>query len=139
MKISSIFNSILLGLLFIFGPAAPAISQESESMGITPRSSTDHVILTWEAPTKNRDGTPLIDLAGYKIYYDRASHGYHERKPQKIVHLDNSELSCKKIDGRTKCTYTMTVPDLGRETHYFAIKAFNTSGRDSAFSNEAKK
>ena len=138
MKIISTFSSILLGLLFISGPAVSAVCQESESMDTIP-SSDDRAILTWEAPTKNTDGTPLLDLAGYKIHYEPVSRDYRKSKPQKIVYLGDSGLSCKKMDGRTKCTYTVTVPNLGKETHYFALKAFNTSGIDSDFSNEAKK
>ncbi len=28
-------------------------------------------ILSWTAPTTNEDGTPLTDLAGYKLYYSK--------------------------------------------------------------------
>ena len=27
------------------------------------------VTLSWDPPTTNADGTPLTDLAGYKVYY----------------------------------------------------------------------
>ncbi|MFQ5610302.1 MAG: putative Ig domain-containing protein, partial [Woeseiaceae bacterium] len=32
-------------------------------------SSTGSVTVSWTAPTLNADGTPLVDLAGYRIYY----------------------------------------------------------------------
>jgi len=32
-------------------------------------SSTSSAILIWDAPTTDSDGSPLNDLAGYKIYY----------------------------------------------------------------------
>ena len=32
--------------------------------------------LSWVAPSTNEDGTPLTDLAGYKIYYGTASGNY---------------------------------------------------------------
>ena len=32
--------------------------------------------LTWDPPTTNTDGTPLGDLAGYKIYYGQSSGNY---------------------------------------------------------------
>jgi hypothetical protein len=32
-------------------------------------STSNSVTLSWIAPTTNEDGTPLTDLAGYKIYY----------------------------------------------------------------------
>ncbi len=31
------------------------------------------ITLAWDAPTTNTDGTPLTDLAGYKIYYGPTS------------------------------------------------------------------
>jgi len=31
-------------------------------------------LLSWTAPTENSDGSPLTDLAGYKIHYG-SSHG----------------------------------------------------------------
>lgn len=34
------------------------------------------ISLSWIAPTENTDGTPLTDLAGYKIYYGPASGQY---------------------------------------------------------------
>jgi len=30
-------------------------------------------LLSWNAPSTNEDGTPLTDLAGYKIYYGTAT------------------------------------------------------------------
>ena len=35
-----------------------------------------NAFLQWEAPSTNDDGTPLTDLAGYKIYYGTASGNY---------------------------------------------------------------
>ena len=32
--------------------------------------------LTWNAPTTNIDGSPLTDLAGYKVYHSQASGVY---------------------------------------------------------------
>ena len=34
------------------------------------------ISLSWTAPTQNEDGSPLTDLAGYKIYYGQASGQY---------------------------------------------------------------
>jgi hypothetical protein len=138
MKTISIFSLILL-ILLISGPASPAICQVSASTGTTPSSSPDRAILTWEAPTKNTDGTPLLDLAGYKIYCEPASRDYRKSMPQKTVYLDDSGLSCKKNAGRTECTYILTVHHPNNEPLCFAVKAFNTSGIDSGFSNEARK
>ncbi len=39
-------------------------------------SSSNSATLTWDAPTTNVDGTPLTDLAVYKIYYGTALGNY---------------------------------------------------------------
>jgi ABC-type glycerol-3-phosphate transport system substrate-binding protein len=39
-------------------------------------SSSNSATLTWDAPTTNVDGTPLTDLAGYKVYYGTALGNY---------------------------------------------------------------
>src|SRR4030067_1427045 len=38
-------------------------------------------MLTWDAPTTNTDGSPLTDLAGYKIYYGDSSGQYSSTVP----------------------------------------------------------
>ncbi len=101
-------------------------------------------VLSWEAPTKNIDGTPITGLAGYNIYYDTVPQGYLKKAPRIKVSLEDRGLRCKKIDGRksekpdkTECTYTIS--NLGPETHYFAVTAYTRSGAESCFSNEVKK
>jgi hypothetical protein len=76
--------------------------------------------LTWEAPTTVSDGTPLTDLAGYKIYYGTSSGNYTE-----------------VIDAGNVTTYT--VGSLPPGTYYFAVTAYNGSGNESDYSNEASK
>jgi hypothetical protein len=60
------------------------------------------------------------DLAGYKLYYGTASHSYGSP-----IILGN------------KTTYT--VSGLGTTTYYFAVTAYNTSGKESGFSAEVSK
>ncbi len=127
-----------------------------------PKEALTSATLTWEAPTKNTDGTPISSLAGYKIYYDTVSQGYRNKQPKITVTLEDSGLCCKKIGDnkkpdekqarqvkleqqkkkqdqpdKTECTYTIS--DLDPGTHYFAVRAYSRSGAESDFSNEAKK
>ncbi len=78
--------------------------------------------LSWTSPTQNSDGSPLIDLAGYKIYYGTATGNY-----QNNVQIDNPGLTTYVVENLTPTTY------------YFVSTAFNSSGVESAFSNEAIK
>jgi len=41
-----------------------------------PAAFASVVTLSWNAPTTSADGTPLTDLAGYKIYYGTSSRAY---------------------------------------------------------------
>jgi fibronectin type 3 domain-containing protein len=86
--------------------------------GITyPGSAT----LSWDAPTLNADGSPLTDLAGYKIYYGTSSRSY----------------SVVLISMGTATSYV--VSNLANGTYYFAVTAINNSGGESDFSNEVIK
>lgn len=77
------------------------------------------VNLSWVAPTENTDGSPLLDLAGYEIYWGSESGSYPDS-----FNISNPGIT------------TYTVENLTVGTHYFAIKATNSAGIASTFSNE---
>ena len=84
------------------------------------QAALGNITLNWNAPTQNTDGSPLMDLAGYKIFYGTSSGNYdHE------IHLDNPSMTTYVVDN--------LVPD----TYFFAAKSFNSSGMDSDYSGEA--
>lgn len=60
------------------------------------------------------------DLAGYKVYYGTTSRSY-----------------TTSIDVGNQTTYTVT--GLGFGTYYFAVTAYDISGNESGYSNEASK
>ena len=74
------------------------------------------VTLSWQPPTQNADGTPLMDLAGYNIYVGTGSDNYDYRQ----VRLDNPGLTAYVVENMNPGTY------------YFAATAFNSSGVESA-------
>ena len=78
--------------------------------------------LSWTPPTQNSDGSPLTDLAGYKIYYGNESGNY-----QTSIQIDNPGIA------------TYVVENLTPNTYYFVSTAFNFDAVESAFSNEAVK
>jgi F5/8 type C domain/Domain of unknown function (DUF5060)/Fibronectin type III domain len=75
------------------------------------------VQLAWDAPVQ-ANGTPVSNVAGYKLYYGSQSGQY-----QTVVSV-----------GLTT-TYTMKDLSAG-PTYYFAVKAYDSTGTESAFSNE---
>jgi hypothetical protein len=78
------------------------------------------VELSWQAPTENEDGSPLTDLAGYKVYWGTTPGEY----PNSIT-IDNPGVM------------TYLVDNLAANTYYFVATAFNTDGTESAPSDMA--
>ena len=78
--------------------------------------------LTWMPPTTNTDGSPLNNLAGYKVYWGTSLGNY----PNSTT-LSNPGLT----------SYVVT--NLAPGTYYFVATAFNSSGVESSFSSAATK
>ncbi len=83
--------------------------------------ASDVAVLTWDPPTTNVDGSPLTDLAGFKVYYGTSSRTY-----------------TGSIDVGNVETYTVSGLPKG-QTYYFAVTAYDTSGNESDYSNEVSK
>lgn len=109
----------------------PAVADTAPSSGTTTSgsgtsvttpptsSSNSSVTFNWVAPTENNNGSPLTNLAGYKIHYGTASQDYTQ-----VVALNNPSLSRYVLDS------------LPHGTYYFAITAYNTAGIESSLSGE---
>lgn len=63
--------------------------------------------LAWQPPTENEDGTPLTDLAGYRIYYGTSSGKYSEE-----VLLDSPGLTSYVIDNLAPGTYFLVMTSI---------------------------
>ncbi len=82
--------------------------------------------LEWDAPTTNEDGTPLTDLAGYKLYYGPSSGNY-------TGSIDVEDTTSVEIATIIDVIYeTLPVSD----TVCFAVTAYDTLGNESDYSNE---
>ena len=77
------------------------------------------VTLQWQPPTENTDGTPLTDLAGYRIYY-----GVDPADLSDLIKLPNPGLT------------TYVVEELTPNTWYFAMTSVNDRGQESDLSNQ---
>ena len=74
--------------------------------------------LTWEPPTQNTDGSPLTNLAGYRIVY-----GSSAQQLTQTIQVANAGLS------------SFVVENLAPGTYYFAVRAYASSGAESSDSN----
>ena len=81
---------------------------------------TSSVTLTWMPPTENTDGTPLTNLAGYRLRYGPQSGNYTN-----VVTLANPGLATYVLGG------------LATGTYYIVISAYSQTGVESSYSNEA--
>jgi hypothetical protein len=79
--------------------------------------ATGNVSLMWQAPTLNADGTPLTDLAGYRIYYGRSAEALSQ-----IADINSVGIT------------SYVIGNLSPGNWYFAIKAHNSNGVESDLS-----
>jgi hypothetical protein len=86
------------------------------------QAATGTATVSWTPPTARTDGTPLTDLAGYKVHYGTTLGSY----PNVIV-IDNAGVT------------TYVVENLAPATYYFVTTAFDTTGAESDYSNVASK
>lgn len=85
---------------------------------VPPGSAT----LSWVPPTQNTDGSALSDLAGYRISYGTSS---------------TALTSTIQVAAAGATGYTVT--NLAPGTYYFAVRAYNSGGRESANSTVLNK
>ncbi|MEW6381104.1 MAG: biotin/lipoyl-containing protein [bacterium] len=88
----------------------------SSAWAIRAIAGDGQIQISWISPTKNVDGTPLLDLAGYDIYRGTT----REEQKEKI----NRELisECSYIDSGLK----------NGQTYYYVVRAVDFSGNPSA-------
>jgi fibronectin type 3 domain-containing protein len=84
--------------------------------------ATGSATLSWTPPTQNTDGSPLSNLAGYRVYWGQTQGNYSNS-----VTVGNAGLSRYVVDQLTPATW------------YFTVTALNAAGIESAFSNVATK
>lgn len=93
------------------------------SITVTPApSSSGSASLSWSAPTSNTDGSPLANLAGYKIDYGTSS---------------GALTQTVTISDPTATSYTLQ--GLASGTWYFAVSDFTSAGTVSALSSVVRK
>lgn len=110
---------VMLFLSYSFALLLYGCGATLEGMGgIPPVPSGNSITLSWKAPDKNSDGSPLEDLAGFRVYYGLSTGSYTDMKV---------------VRGETTCRIE-NLP--GNVSLYIAVSAFDTSMNDSELSEE---
>ena len=134
IKVTCIITIISLFISFSLFSCGGCGGGGGSSTDTNGNSSTNSATLTWDPPTTNADGTPLTDLAGYKIYYGTSPGNY-------ITTIDAGcapcSSSCPGTGQTTVCTYI--VQNLTPGTYYFAVTVYETSRNEGGYSNEVSK
>jgi hypothetical protein len=81
---------------------------------------TVSLTLSWAAPTQNEDGSPLTDLAGYRVYYGTSSGSYSE-----VVEINSPGMNRYVIDNVAPGTY------------FVVMTSFNSKDLESDYTEEA--
>jgi len=72
------------------------------------------VTLRWNPPTTNEDGSPLMDLAGFRVHYGREPGQW-----DKTITLNNPGLTAYLLEG------------LAAGNWYSTVTAFDLAGNES--------
>lgn len=78
--------------------------------------------MSWIPPTQNSDGSPLTDLAGYRIYYGTSASNLDQ-----VVELRNPGLTSYMVENLSPATW------------YFTMRSISTDGTESEPSGIASK
>jgi len=87
-----------------------------------PVTNSGSIRLGWDAPQTRADGTPLTNLAGYRIYYGTASGNYSQ-----VV----------TVNGASTTSYT--IENLAAGNYYLVLKSVDASSNESAATPEFSK
>jgi hypothetical protein len=109
------------GITITVSDGTSSASLSSFSIAVL-QSANGSVTLSWNPPSTNSDGSPLVDLAGFRIVYGQASRQYTQ-----TIDIPTSGISSAVIENLVPATW------------YFAVKAYTQSGAESDLSNEAFK
>ena len=104
------------------------VTDGTESTSLGPFSITVNAVslgsvtLNWTPPTQNEDGSTLVDLAGYIIYWGTTPGSY------------SNSLTINDVG-----IASYVVDNIAPGTYEFVATSFNASGVESVYSNPATK
>jgi len=110
------------GTKFASGSETLPTITASKSYTLTCSWGGGSATVNWTAPTTNTNGTPLTDLAGFKVLFGTSA----------------SALNQSQMVNDPRAT-SKTLSSLGAGTWYFAVTAYTSDGVESDLSNLGSK
>jgi hypothetical protein len=104
------------------GKQSAALAAFSIDVAAAVASDSGTVTLSWTEPTKNTNGTPLTNLAGYTVHYGT-----------------NTSALSKQLSVSSATTTDAEIGNLTAGTWYFEVAAVNTMGIESQFTSAVSK
>lgn len=104
------------------GTASASLPAFAITVSAASSGTTGSATLSWLPPTENEDGSALTNLAGYRIYYGTSAGALTT-----VITVSNPGVTRYVIE------------NLSSGTWYFGIRAFTSSGAESAMSAIASK
>jgi hypothetical protein len=110
------------GIVISVSDGAATASLQAFTLTVTaPQPSTGSARISWTPPTERVDGSPLTDIAGYRIYYSR-----NASQLDQVQNVSNGVTS-------------FLIENLEQGTWYFAVTAYYSAGSESAKSAAVSK
>lgn len=129
IRLASGFLLPIAALLTACGPAQSGTGGNTNT-GLPPVDGGGNgtAVVTWNGPGTNADNTALADLAGYRVYLSTTSGSY-----------TSGPVATVTAPASGGGTASATVNNLAPGTYYFVVRAYDSSGNESVYSNEASK
>ena len=110
----------------VFNPVITVSDGKAQASGqariTVSQSVAGRATLSWQAPTDNVDGSPLTDLAGFRVYYGNSANDLRY-----VIQVTDAGARSRVIENLTVGTW------------YFAATAYDQAGGESSRSNVAAK
>jgi hypothetical protein len=110
------------GIVISASDSQDSVSLPAFSLAVVNPVPQGSATLSWAPPTSNVDGTPLTNLAGYRVKYGKSA----------------SDLSVSLSIPGPDVT-SAVIENLSAGTWYFAVSAYTTTNIESDLSNLAQK
>lgn len=133
-----VISCLLFGCGYKTSPRPATATVPGEVALVNVFGYPDRIVVQWDVPKTNVDGSPLTDLSGFKVYRSAQTIGEEcENCPEKRVLHANVDFQnpSNAVIGSGEVTYTDSDVKQGN-VYAYSVGAYNLKGREGAISDE---